>query len=441
MRKILIVDDEPNVHYSFRRALEGEYEVHSAYDGDEALARLASGEPDVLLLDVRMPRRDGISTLEAIRARHPDVPVVVMTAFGTAETAIRATSLAARDYLLKPVDVPALKKLLREILPNGDGAPQPAERAEVGVDLIGQSPGMQEIGKLIGRAANADATVLITGETGTGKELVARAIHRHGKRHRGPLVAVNCAAIPDNLLESELFGHERGAFTGAERARPGLFERAHGGTVFLDEIGDVDLDFQAKLLRVLQERRVRRVGGDEEREVDVRVVAATNRELRAEVAAGRFREDLYFRLAVVPIVLPPLRERRDDVLPLARSFLAAANAQLGRAVTGFSPEVERWLVAHAWPGNVRELENAIERGVVLASGERLELEDVALGASAKPAPSEPAGEGLQGFLEQAAAERIRKALTDAGGVKAEAARRLAIDRTTLYRLMRRYGID
>jgi transcriptional regulator with PAS, ATPase and Fis domain len=291
------------------------------------------------------------------------------------------------------------------------------------------------------RAANGRATVLVTGESGTGKELVARALHYHSDRVGGPFVAANCRAFASGVLESELFGHERGAFTGAERARTGLFERAHGGTVFLDEIGDVDLDFQAKLLRVLQERRVRRVGGDEEREVDVRVVAASNRELRGEVAAGRFREDLYFRLAVVPIALPPLRERRADVLPLARSFLANANAQLGRAVTGFSPEVERWLVAHEWPGNVRELENAIERGVVLARGERLELEDVALGASSPALPSEPAGEGLQGFLEHAAAERIRKALADAGGVKAEAARRLAIDRTTLYRLMRRYQID
>jgi transcriptional regulator with PAS, ATPase and Fis domain len=312
---------------------------------------------------------------------------------------------------------------------------------------VAESALMRGVLDRVRRAARGRATVLVTGESGTGKELVARALHYHSERVAGPFVAANCRAFAAGVLESELFGHERGAFTGAERARPGLFERAQGGTVFLDEIGDVSLEFQAKLLRVLQERRVRRVGGDEERELDVRVVAATNRELRGEVAAGRFREDLYFRLAVVPIEIPPLRARPEDVLPLARQFLARANADLGRSVHGFGTGVERWLADHAWPGNVRELENAIERGVVLARGEQLELEDVAL--EARPAAvvesaattSAEEGESLQDFVERAAAERIRSALAEAGGVKAEAARRLGIDRTTLYRLMRRYGVE
>jgi DNA-binding NtrC family response regulator len=262
-----------------------------------------------------------------------------------------------------------------------------------------------------------------------------------------PFVAVNCKALAAGVLESELFGHERGAFTGAERARAGLFEQADGGTLFLDEIGEVEREFQAKLLRVLQERSVRRVGGDEARAVDVRVVAASNRDLRAEVAAGRFREDLYFRLAVIPIELPPLRERPDDVLPLARHFLARWNAELARRVRGWSDEVEAWLLRHRWPGNARELENAIERGVVLARGPLIELDDLLVDAQGEreEAPGE-AGDAqraasLRDFLDAAAAERIRAALADTGGRRAEAAARLGIERTTLYRLMRKYGID
>ncbi len=446
--RVAVLDDEPRMAEVVAMLLRREGMDARAHTDSRALLEQLERDPvDCLVSDLRMPGPDGLEVLRRARALDPELPVILMTAHATVPTALAAMREGAFDYVQKPFENEELVAIVRRALDVTRLARENrflrAElRQRFALDaVIAESEAMRGVLELVRRAARGRATVLVTGESGTGKELVARALHYHSERVGGPFVAANCRAFAAGVLESELFGHERGAFTGAERARPGLFERAHGGTVFLDEIGDVDLDFQAKLLRVLQERRVRRVGGDEEREVDVRVVAATNRELRAEVAAGRFREDLYFRLAVVPIVLPPLRERRDDVLPLARSFLAAANAQLGRAVTGFSPEVERWLVAHAWPGNVRELENAIERGVVLASGERLELEDVALGASAKPAPSEPAGEGLQGFLEQAAAERIRKALTDAGGVKAEAARRLAIDRTTLYRLMRRYGID
>jgi transcriptional regulator with PAS, ATPase and Fis domain len=284
--------------------------------------------------------------------------------------------------------------------------------------------------------------VLITGESGTGKEVIARAVHYHSDRVSGPFIAVNCKAFAESVLESELFGHEKGAFTGADRAKPGLFERADGGTLFLDEIAEVSADSQAKLLRVLQERRFYRVGGTTERATDVRVVAATNRDLRTEVTTGRFREDLYFRLAVIPIHLPPLRERQEDVLPLARHFLAKWNAELSRNVTGWTPEVARYLSKHSWPGNVRELENTIERGVVLAQGASIDLSDLLIEATSEtPADGKVSqGENLQTFLDHAAAEHVRAVLKEVGGVRAEAAKRLGIERTTLYRLMRKYGI-
>jgi DNA-binding NtrC family response regulator len=309
---------------------------------------------------------------------------------------------------------------------------------------------MRAVIDLVRRAARSTATVLVTGESGTGKELVARAVHVQSERVGGPFVAVNCRALPEGLLESELFGHERGAFTGAERARAGLFERAAGGTLFLDEIGDVSLEFQAKLLRVLQERRVVRVGGAEERALDFRLVAASQRDLRREVEAGRFREDLYFRLAVIPIQLPPLRERRDEVLPLARHFFARANAGRRPPLAGWSEEVEAHLLGHPWPGNARELENAIERGVVLARGERIELEDLLLDGTA-PADAGPdraaasaeaaEEESLRAYLDRKAGERVQEVLRACGGSKTEAARRLGVDRTTLYRLLERVGAE
>jgi DNA-binding NtrC family response regulator len=282
--------------------------------------------------------------------------------------------------------------------------------------------------------------VLVTGESGTGKELVARSVHYHSDRVGGPFVAANCKSLAAGVLESELFGHERGAFTGAERARAGLFEQANGGTLFLDEIGEVDLDFQGKLLRVLQDREVRRVGAERPRSVDVRVVAATNRELRREVEEGRFREDLYFRLAVIPIHLPPLRERPEDVLPLARHFLAKWSRELARPLEGWSPEVEACLKRAPWPGNARELENAIERGVVLGRGARLELDDLMLDPEGGHEDAEPSAPGLREFLDAAAAERIRQVLAECGGRRVEAAQRLGVDRTTLYRLMRKLDI-
>jgi DNA-binding NtrC family response regulator len=460
MRTILIVDDERNVHYSFRRALDGEYDVRSAYDGEEALALLEREPPDAVLLDVRMPRRDGLSTLDEIRNRHPTLPVVIMTAFGTAETAIRATSLAAREYLLKPVDVPALRKLLREILPEGAPAAGAAGGAPSDVEFVGESACMQELGKLIGRAASVDATVLITGETGTGKELVARAIHAHGRRHAGPLVAVNCAAIPENLLESELFGHERGAFTGADTMRPGKFEQANRGTLLLDEIGDMPALLQAKLLRVLQTGEVTRLGGAAVQRFDVRVLAMTNTDIDALVAARRFRDDLYYRLNVLRIRVPALRERGDDVLLIARHVLERERGRLGRGLAGFTEDAERLLCAHAWPGNVRELESVVTQACLGARGDWIGAADIDLGAPAK----EPAGEGAPGagpedpatLLERAAGaaadafpgealerlERaaVKKALERTGGNQVRAAKLLGTTRNVIRARMAKYGL-
>ncbi|MEZ4463435.1 MAG: sigma-54 dependent transcriptional regulator [bacterium] len=391
-----------------------------------------------------MPDLDGVEVLRRARALDPALPVILITAHADVPTAIAAMREGAFDYVQKPFDNDACRALVRRAL---DLTRLVREnrvlRAELKAryaldDLVAVSDEMVATLDLARRAARSNVTVLITGESGTGKEVIARAIHVHSDRMARPFVAVNCKAFAEGVVESELFGHERGAFTGADRARPGVFEQAEGGTLFLDEIGEVGPDFQARLLRVLQEREVRRVGADRARPVDVRVLAATNRDLQAEVRAGRFREDLYFRLAVIPIQIAPLRDRRADILPLARAFLVRMNAAQGRALTGWTEEVERWLVTHAWPGNVRELWNTLERGVVLARTEVIALGDLLIGATS---PAGPADEPLAAHLDRHAAEHIRATLLAVGGTRVEAARRLGVDRTTLYRLMQKYGID
>jgi len=450
--RIALLDDETRLVEILAMVLRREgHEVHGFTDAAVALAALETREFDLLVTDLKMPGVDGLEVLRRARKLSPELPVILITAHATVPTAVAALREGAFDYVQKPFDNDELRALVKRALEVTRLARENrylrAElRSRYSLDaVVAESPRMREALELARRAAASRSTVLVTGESGTGKELVARAVHYHSDRVGGPFVAVNCKALASGVLESELFGHERGAFTGAERARPGLFERADGGTLFLDEIGEVEPDFQTKLLRVLQERRVQRVGASEDHAVDVRVVAASNRDLRAEIAAGRFREDLYFRLAVIPIQLPALRERREDVLPLAHHFLARWNRELGRSVAGWTPEVERWLETHPWPGNVRELENAIERGVVLARGERIGFDDLLLDATeaeshgaAAEAPS--GGASLQEFLDAAAAERIRSVLEQAGGKRVEAARRLGIDRATLYRWMRRYGI-
>ena len=443
--RIAVLDDEERMVEILAMVLRREgYEVHAFQQGKSALEALEAQPFDLLLTDLKMPGLDGIEVLRRAKALDPKLPVILVTAHATVSTAIAAMREGAFDYVEKPFDNDELKALVRRALDlSGLERQNRYLRAELRSryspeSLIAESVAMQEVLDLVRRAARGRSTVLLTGESGTGKELLARAVHYHSDRVGGPFLAINCKALAESVLESELFGHERGAFTGAERAKPGLFERAEGGTLFLDEIGEISADFQGKLLRVLQERRLNRVGGTEERAVDVRIVAATNRNLRQDSAEGRFREDLYFRLAVIPISIPPLRSRREDILPLARHFLAKSCAEMARQMLSWTDEVEAFFLRHSWPGNVRELENTVERGVVLARGERIGLEDLLLEPETGEAAE--AGSGLQEFLDQAAANFIRSALQETGGRKAEAAKRLGIDRTTLYRLLRKHGL-
>ena len=462
MAKILVVDDERNVHYSFRRVLGGTHELLSAYSGEEALQQIEDPALRLVLMDVRMPGKDGLATLQELKQRRPDLPVIIMTAFVSAETAIRATTFDAEDYLEKPLDIERLKQLINETLQRSspamtDGEDIPDETAEAltagGEALLGQSRAMQEVYKTIGKTAARDVTVLITGESGTGKELVARALKTYSRRDRGPFVALNCAAIPEPLLESELFGHERGAFSGAAEARPGKFELAHTGTLFLDEIGDMPLVLQSKLLRVLQERELYRLGARAPRLVNVRIIAATNQALEELVQAGRFREDLYYRLNVVRIKLPPLRERGDDIVLLAKRFLQRqADAQGPR---GFSEDACHALLDYAWPGNVRELENIIAQAVVRARGPVIRAEDLALHDSQlhpvarEAAPTGPADAGLNALFEQhagkvsAVAEQllVSKALELTRHNQVQAARLLGISRNVLRERMKRYHLS
>jgi DNA-binding NtrC family response regulator len=442
--RVAIVDDEPRMGEVLALVLQrAGHRAKSFTDPHTFLSQIDGF--DLVITDLRMPGIDGLGVLDAVKEQAPDVPVILLTAHATVATAVDALKRGAADYLRKPVDNAELRTVVARCLERGVlKAENRALRAQVGQErglpaIVADSDGMQRVLDLARRAARGRSTVLITGESGTGKEVVARAIHVQSDRVAGPFEAVNCKAFGAGVVESELFGHEKGSFTGAARGRAGLFERADGGTLFLDEIGEVGPDFQGKLLRVLQEREVLRVGGDAARSVDVRVLAATNRDLRAEVEAGRFREDLYFRLAVIPIHIPPLRERRDDILPLVRSVVARLNREERRGLVGWTDAVEAWLMDHPWPGNVRELQNTLERGVVLARGDRIELEDLVLGG---PAPgAKGAGGTLQEAMDAAGAERIKQALREAGGVRVDAARRLGVERTTLYRLMKRYGID
>ena len=449
MARLLVVDDEPRMAEIVGMVLRRDgFDVATFTDSAAALAAHESAPFDLVLTDLRMPEPDGLDVLRRARAIAPDSPVILFTAHATISNAIEALREGAFDYVQKPFDNDALRACVRRALEVTRLTRENRYlRAELGrrhdlTDIAATSQRMVDVLDLVRRAARSTATVLIEGESGTGKEIVARAVHFHSDRVGGPFVGVNCKALAPGVLESELFGHERGAFTGADRARPGLFEAANGGTLFLDEIGEVDEAFQAKLLRVLQEREVRRVGGDSARPVDVRIVAATNRDLKEAIASGAFREDLFFRLAVVPIALPPLRERKEDVLPLARHFLETFQRAADRCFEALGAEIEAALLAHDWPGNVRELENAIERAVVLAEGDALRVEDLLLAGPSPSGTGEPLETmgTLQAQLDEATRTAIREALEATGGVKGDAARRLGIDRTTLYRLIRRSGL-
>jgi DNA-binding NtrC family response regulator len=445
-KRILVVEDDPSTREAWRELITSwGFEVSVAEDGVRALDLIASYAPDIMLLDLRLPRKDGLAVLREMRERGIEVPTIVISGEGEIPDAVGAIKLGAYEYLCKPVDIALLKHLIGNLVAHlsvsreNELLRRRLMRAGALGELVGNSAAMKRVMALIEQVAPTSASVLILGESGTGKELLARLLHYWSDRVGRPFVAVNLKAFADGVVESELFGHEKGAFTGAVAARPGCFERAHGGTLFLDEIGEIGPDVQAKLLRVTQDGEVLPVGGTRPRRIDVRLVTATNRVLRDEVAAGRFREDLYFRLNVIPVQLSPLRERPDDVLPLARHFLARHAADAGRPLT-LSPEAEEALRRHAWAGNVRELENAIERAVVLARDAAITPEDLLLEAGSR-SPARAAGGGtLQEALDGAAAARIRAALAAADGERTAAARALGVDRTTLYRLMRRLGL-
>lgn len=381
MSLLLVVDDEPNIRYSLQMSLQSLFtEVITAESAAEAVEAVRTRRPDVVLLDVHLPDRLGLDAFQDMRKIDPRLPVVIITAFSTTKTAIQATKQGAFDYLVKPVDLNQLTDTVRRALDLSrlNKVPVTFDKTQLISDdvdpLIGRSPAMQVVYKAIGRVAPQDVTVLIQGESGTGKELVARAIYQHSRRNHLPFLAVNAAAIPDALLESEMFGHERGAFTGAERTRIGKFEQADGGTLFLDEIGDMSTATQAKLLRVLQERTFERVGGNEVLTSDVRLIAATNKNLEELVEQGAFRQDLYYRLNVFIIRLPPLRERIDDLPQLVDHFIRTFNRELGRSVRALDGETLRMLQRHSWPGNVRELQSAVKSAMLHSAGESLTID-------------------------------------------------------------------
>ncbi len=466
MGTILIVDDDPQLRQSFEKLLTAEgHTVRAAASGEAALEQVRAGVPDLVIMDVRMPGLSGLETFQAMHEIEPKLPVIIMTAFGTTETAIEATKLGAFEYVLKPFEIPDILALIGQALEAGrfmrsrvelDVAPGTAAADAI----IGKSKPMQEVYKAIGRVAPTDATVLIRGESGTGKELVARALYQHSLRAHKPFLVINCVAIPETLLESELFGYEKGAFTGAVNRRVGKFEQAHGGTVFLDEIGDMPFSIQAKILRLLQERSVERLGGREPIPVDVRILAATNRDLEGALAAGRFREDLYYRLKVVTLWLPPLRSRQGDIPLLAEYFLARFAREMELANPGMTKEVRFMLENYQWLGNVRELANAMQKALIFSRGYPIHPEDISRAIGGETAGKEEgdrtqelirqwlrqalaAGKGKDMFdslMDRFAGLLISEALDLTGGNRSRAARLLGISRPTLLSKMEKYRL-
>jgi DNA-binding NtrC family response regulator len=433
--RILVVDNDTEMVRLLHRHLQDEgYDVVITTSGPEALAVIGREEFDVVLTDLVMDEADGLAVVRAVQSAQSGARVLVMTAFGSIESAIHTMREGAYDYLTKPFKLDELSLAVtraledRRLREENRRLREQVERRFSFENILGRSPAMQAVFERIRAVAASDATVLLLGESGTGKELVARAIHHAGARRDRPFVAVNCAAIPETLLESELFGHEKGAFTGAARRHAGLFAEADGGTLFLDEVADIPLPLQAKLLRVLQDKQIRPVGGTREIQLDLRVISATHRDLTAMVAEGTFREDLYYRMAVIPARLPSLRERPEDIGLLANHFLARAAAAAGKSVEGFDEEAMSWMVGHRWPGNVRELENIVERAVTLARGPRITRADLGI----EFVPATPAG-GLRPTLAEVEEQYIRRVLEETKGDKAAAARILGVSVRTLQR--------
>ncbi len=450
-RRILVVDDEAAILHSLSGVLEDEgYEVATASSGEQALERMEPDDPDLVLLDVWLPGKDGLETLAALRERYADLPVLMMSGHGTIETAVKATKLGAFDFIEKPLNLDKVLLAIENALKASRLLQENRylrEHAQRPYTMEGNSPALAELREQIRVIGPTRASVLITGENGSGKELVARAIHAASRRADGPFVEVNCAAIPEELIESELFGHEKGAFTGAARRRRGKFDLADGGTLFLDEIGDMTLKTQAKILRVLQEMRFERVGGSRTHEVDVRVIAATNKDLEAEIQAGRFREDLYYRLNVVPVHVPPLRERTEDIPALFEHFIALYCAEEKREPVAVAPEVPALLMRYGWPGNVRELKNVAERMVILCRSDTLTAADVPpailreVDPGVGPAGVAPAGADLRDARRSFERQFIRQHLAACGGNVAQTAERIGLDKSSLYKKMKELEIE
>jgi DNA-binding NtrC family response regulator len=453
---ILIADDDEVSCQLFAETLESEgFQVEQTTSGDAALSRMRENTPDLLIVDVRMPGTSGLDVTRIAHQKYPSLPIIVMTAFGSIETAVEAIHEGAFDFISKPMNLEELKKTVSRALAqralqrsakmsNGGDDENPQQLGK----LIGKSPAMLEVYKAVARAAPTKSTVLILGESGTGKELIARAVHRHSPRANRPFVAVDCGALTETILESELFGHVRGAFTGALADKKGVFEEAQGGTCFLDEIGGISANLQARLLRVLQEHEIRRVGGKDWMNVDVRVVAATNHNLEEAVSRGEFRQDLYYRLNVVAISLPPLRERVEDIPLLARHFLQHYSQESGKSIKAISDKAMELLRAYSWPGNIRELENAIEQAITLSYQPVLTPDDLAAVRDHAVAKSSQDDSQIEQFLfpdaptlEEVKRRYVLHALTQAGGNISRTAKTLNIDRRSLYRMLARYKIE
>lgn len=461
--KILLIEDDPGITDTLRRVLAEEgHEVVVSKRGDEGLARASQDSFNVVITDLRLPGLDGLELVRQLHAAKPRLPIILVTAFGTTETAIQATKLGAYDYLLKPFNIPAMIELVRRAADSNRLMSEPVVLGEPSAGrtaLVGQSAAMQAIYKEIGRAASKPVNVLIRGETGTGKELIARALYQHSDRANAPFIAINCAAIPETLLESELFGHERGAFTGAESRRIGRFEQADKGTIFLDEIGDMTPSTQVKLMRVLQEKTLQRLGGKETIPVDVRLVAATNRDLETAIREKQFREDLYYRLSVVVISLPPLRNRREDIPDLVHYFLQKYGPEMGNETPSIHPEASEFFQMQSWPGNVRELENAVRKALLLAQNYTINLNHVrdvlAKSSGSKYSPGQSFAEYVDEVLaasrrgelsdvharviETAERELFTRAIQQAHGNQAKAARWLGVSRITMKAKLVQFG--
>jgi two-component system, NtrC family, response regulator AtoC len=448
---VLVADDDGVIRRNLVRLLKSEgFLVSEAHDGDSALARIAEDRPDAVLLDLKMPGRDGLAVLQALSADLADLPVIVITAFGGSAPAIEAMRRGAYDYLCKPFDLDAVIETLRRALKQKALAAEGRAGASLEADdeeepnLVGRSPSMREVFKAIGRAAATAEAVLIEGESGTGKELVASALHRHSPRSDGPFIRVNCSALPEGLIESELFGHEKGAFTGADRIKIGRFERASGGTIFLDEVGELPASAQAKLLRVLQQREFERVGGTTVLATDARIISATHRDLPREVAAGRFREDLFYRLNVVRIGIPPLRERPEDLEPLVEAILSRLERKYGWPPLGLAPETWELVRRQQWLGNVRQLENALTRAAIAARGRAILPEHLNEDRTVAPAVEDAGGDRpLPLRVQVAEVERraIGDALSACDGNRTRAAERLGINRRQLFDKIREFDLE